>query len=68
MDKDIHPNTVERTVDRHSHDRPAGQEVQGDAKKRVALRIGGTARPSGGGGHIRPGVRIPKNGRQVPKN
>lgn len=58
---------MERTVDRHSHDRPAGQEVQGDAKKRVALRIGGTARPSGGGGHIRPGVRIPKNGRQVPK-
>lgn len=37
-------------------------------RKRVALRIGGTARPSGGGGHIRPGVRIPKNGRQVPKN
>ena len=36
--------------------------------QRVALRIGGTARPSGGGGHIRPGVRIPKNGRQVPKN
>lgn len=34
---------MERTVDRHSHDRPAGQEVQGDAKKRVALRIGGTA-------------------------
>lgn len=37
-------------------------------RKRVALRIGDTVRPSGGRGHIRPGVRIPKNGRQVPKN
>lgn len=38
--------------------------------QRKELRSASAAQPgpSGGGGHIRPGVRIPKNGRQVPKN
>ena len=35
--------------------------------QRKELRSASAAQP-GGGGHIRPGVRIPKNGRQVPKN
>ena len=35
--------------------------------QRKELRSASAARP-GGRGHIRPGVRIPKNERQVPKN